>query len=249
MNSEKRLSEMFKEWCGEEPLTITPLPPSGSSRIYYRLFGKNSTAIGAYNSDKRENVAFLTLCKHFLSKGLCVPQVYAEDQPNDVYLLQDLGDTTLFSHLTATRKGAEFPAKAISLYKKVIEQLPKFQIEAAKDLNFSVCYPRSRFDRLSMMWDLNYFKYYFLKLAKVPFDEQHLEDDFQLFCDYLLQADSEYFLYRDFQSRNVMIHNGEPYFIDFQGGRKGALHYDLASLLYDAKADMPQSVREVLLRY
>ncbi len=249
MKNEKRLAEMFKEWSGEEALTVTPLPPSGSSRTYYRLFGKSGTSIGAHNSDKRENIAFLTLCRHFLSKGLRVPKVYAEDSGKDVYLLQDLGDTTLFSFLTSKRNGGEFPSEAVSLYKKVIEQLPQFQVNAAKDLDFSVCYPRSRFDRQSMMWDLNYFKYYFLKLAKVPFDEQHLEDDFQLFCDYLLKADGEYFLYRDFQSRNVMLYEGEPYFIDFQGGRKGALHYDLASLLYDAKADIPQHLREEFLKH
>ena len=249
MQNEKKLDKLFQDWSGESAVSITPLPPSGSSRDYFRIIGATKTAIGAFNSDKKENIAFLTFSKHFYQSGLNVPQVYAEDTENDIYLVQDLGDTTLFSFLTAVRKNNEFPNDVVSFYKKVIEQLPRFQITSGKDLNFEVCYPRSKFDKQSMMWDLNYFKYYFLKLAKVPFDEQALEDDFNKFSEYLLQTESDYFLYRDFQSRNVMIYGGEPYFIDYQGGRKGALHYDLASLLYDAKADIPQQVRAELLNH
>ena len=133
------------------------------------------------------------------------------------------------------------------MYRKVVATLPRFQVEAGRSLDYSVCYPRAAFDGQSLAWDLNYFKYYFLRLAGVEFNEQALEDDFAELTDFLLKAPGDYFLYRDFQSRNVMLVDGAPYFIDYQGGRRGALQYDVASLLYDAKADLPSATRALLL--
>ena len=247
MKNETKLAELFKSWSGEEPKKTEKMPAHGSYRTYYRLQSSGKSAIGAHNADKAENVAFLSFSKHFNKSGLPVPEIYGEDRENDVYLEQDLGDETLFSFLSKERESNGFSEKIVTAYEKVVENLPRFQIEAAKDLDYSVCYPRNGFDKQSMMWDLNYFKYYFLKLSKIPFDEQKLEDDFRLFSDFLLKTWREYFLYRDFQSRNIMLLNGEPYFIDYQGGRKGALQYDIASLLYDAKADIPKEARNHLL--
>jgi len=246
---EIRLHELFEQWAGEKAASITPLPQSGSDREYYRVSSENRSAIGAYNPDHKENMAFLSFSKHFYNKGLAVPKIYIEDTENNMYLLEDLGDITLFSYLSKKRTFDYFPGELIEVYRQIIAEIPKFQIVAAKDMDYSVCYPRASFDKQSMMWDVNYFKYYFLKLAKIPFDEQRLEDDFHTFTDYLLDVDRDYFLYRDFQSRNVMLVNGKPYFIDYQGGRRGALQYDLASLLYDGKADIPQDVRNLLLEY
>ncbi|HKW75097.1 MAG TPA: RNase adapter RapZ, partial [Terriglobales bacterium] len=181
--------------------------------------------------------------------GLPVPEIYGDDLKHDAYLEEDLGDTTLFDFLSQNRSGEEIAPEVIEAYRQVISFLPRFQIEAGRDLNYKACYPRQSFDRQSISWDLNYFKYYFLKLAGIPFSEQDLENDFGRLTRFLLTAPRDFFLYRDFQSRNVMLREGRPYFLDYQGGRKGALQYDIASLLYDAKADLPSDVRQHLLNY
>ncbi|MCG8604675.1 phosphotransferase, partial [bacterium] len=246
MNS--KLVRLFETHFGEKVEEISPLQAHGSDRKLFRIRSSGRTVIGAENSDRAENVAFLEFSRHFRKSGLRVPEIYAEDLDSNIYLEEDLGEWTLFDLLLDTRQeGEAFPDRMLNLYKKVVNVLPEFQMRAGKSLNYDVCYPRNRFDRQSMMWDLNYFKYYFLKLARIPFNEQALEDDFRVFTDFLLQAEQGYFLYRDFQSRNIMIQDDEPFFIDYQGGRKGALQYDIASLLYDAKADLPFDIRDQLL--
>jgi aminoglycoside/choline kinase family phosphotransferase len=244
---QEKLVELFENWSGEKAIKVTPLAQSGSDRKYFRMTSETKSALGVYNNDSKENLAFIEFTKHFLKKGMRVTQIYAEEPTLDIYLLEDLGDTTLFAYLTEQKKESEFTDDLRQMYRKVLKELPRFQVVAGEDLNYSLCYPRSSFDKTSMMWDLNYFKYYFLKLAQISFDEQALENDFQALTDYLLETEHQYFLYRDFQSRNIMIKDDEVYFIDYQGGRKGALQYDLASLLYDAKAAIPQKERDALL--
>lgn len=221
----------------------------GSGRAIARLTGGGFRAIGIVYPVREENIAFLEFSRHFRRKGLPVPEIYAEDLSHSAYLEEDLGDTTLFEFLGAHRKGEQIAPEAVEAYRKTIAVLPRFQVEAGKDLNYKVCYPRASFDRQSIAWDLNYFKYYFLRLAGVPFNEQALEADFGRLTKFLLAAPHEYFLYRDFQSRNVMLQNGAPYFLDYQGGRRGALQYDIASLLFDGKADLPHALRQELLDY
>ena len=245
----QRLSALFLERFGKAPDDVVALKASGSDRRIHRLSGSSGSVIGVVNGDRLENRAFLSFSRHFRREGLRVPEIICEDASGEAYLEQDLGDTTLFDLLLRTRAagGNTVPASVGTIYEAAVRALPEFQVRAGRGIDETVCYPRARFDRQSMMWDLNYFKYYFLKLAQVPFHEQALEDDFARLADFLLEAPSGFFLYRDFQSRNIMVHGGEPWFIDYQGGRRGALHYDLASLLVDAKADLPMEFREHLI--
>lgn len=246
---EKIVSDSFSRWHGAVPDRIIQLPASGSSRQYFRITAGDGSYIMAFNPDGRENKAFIAMSRHFHSLGFPVPEVLAEDPGSHLYLLNDLGDTNLFALLPHDHRVTVFDDRVVALYRKVIGWLPLFQTKGAAELDFSICYPRRAFDRHSMMWDLNFFKYYFLKISGIPFDEQLLEDSFEAFTKHLLQADGHYFMYRDFQSRNVMIVNDEPWFIDFQGGRQGPLQYDIASLLFDAKANIPFGLRIDLLNH
>ncbi len=248
-SDKNEIIQLFENHFNEKVEKVEMLPASGSYREYCRLTSQFRTIIGAFNADVKENTAFLSFSNHFRKNDLPVPEVYAVSADLKKYLLEDLGNTTLFDFLNTTREKEGFSENIISEYRKVLQVLPKIQVVAGKNLDYSVCYPRAAFDKTSMMWDLNYFKYYFLKLAKIQFDEQALEDDFQVFSDYLLSAGSDFFLYRDFQSRNVMLKHDKVFFIDYQGGRRGALQYDLASLLFDGKADIPQLVREQLFDF
>ena len=250
-SDKNELIELFEQHFDQEIDSFELLPPSGSYREYCRIQNYTRLVLGVSNADVKENMAFFAMTEHFLNKGLPVPKIFAVSSDKTKYLIEDLGDTTLFDFITKVREKEGFSETIINEYKKVLKLLLKLQIDAGKDFDYSVCYPRAAFDSQSIMWDLNYFKYYFLKLAQIPFDEQALEDDFREFSNYLLGADSQYFMYRDFQSRNIILRSryNVVYFIDYQGGRRGPLQYDLASLLYDAKADVPENVRKELFDF
>jgi len=243
------LKNLFEQHFHTPVEQVQPLQGQlgGSGRKIIRLASQRARAIGILYSVREENVAFLEFSRHFRKHGLPVPEIYAENLEHGAYLEEDLGDTSLFELLSKHRTGESIAPAVVDAYRTVIATLPRFQIEAGRDLNYKVCYPRGSFDRQSISWDLNYFKYYFLRLAGIPFSEQALEDDFSRLTKFLLSAGRDYFLYRDFQSRNIMLRDGQPYFLDYQGGRKGALQYDVASLLYDAKADLPPELRQQLL--
>ena len=245
------LKRLFEQHFQSPAGQIKPLQGElgGSGRKIVRLASEKHSAIGVLYDVREENVAFLEFSRHFRRHRLPVPEIYAEDLSRGAYLEEDLGDSTLFEFLSRNRAGEKIAPQAVEAYRKVVAELPRFQIEAGHDLNYKVCYPCASFDQQSIAWDLNYFKYYFLKLAGIPFNEQELEDDFGRLTKFLLSAPRDYFLYRDFQSRNVMLRDGQPFFLDYQGGRKGALQYDIASLLYDAKADLPPELRQQLLDY
>jgi len=241
------LHSLFQKWATEQGIEILPLPQAGSYRQYYRLNGQHKHAIGVYSPDKSETQAFISFTNHFLQMGLNVPEIYASDLENDCYLISDLGKMSLLDHLEQNRVNGIPSEKTFELYKLAIAELPRFQVDACKNLNFSVCYPSGEFDGRSMRWDLNYFKYYFLKLLKIPFNEAALEEDFDRLIIHLLQSGNKFFMYRDFQARNIMILQDKPWFIDYQGGRRGPLQYDLASLLFQVKASLPYDFREDML--
>ncbi|HUL55260.1 MAG TPA: RNase adapter RapZ [Opitutaceae bacterium] len=243
-----RLSALFARHFGAAPSEIGELRAHGSDRKLFRLRAADGrTAVGVEHADHEENAAFLGFSRHFRAAGLPVPAIYAEDLAADVYLEEDLGDETLFDALQRLRGDSpDIPPPIVAVYEQAVRLLARLQIQAGRDLDYRLCHPHSAFDRRSMMWDLNYFKYYFLKLAKIPFHEQRLESDFDALCGLLLQAPAGFFLYRDFQSRNIMVRDGQPWFIDYQGGRRGALPYDLASLVLDAKANLPFAFRDHL---
>jgi len=241
---------LYARTFGRAPAGVTRLTADGSQRLYYRLTAaERPPVVGAWGPEPDENRAFLSFSRSFRGIDLAVPEIHAADVGLGIWLEEDLGDTTLFQALSAARaqEGGGFPESMLRAYERVVEVLPRFQVEGARVADFGVAYPRAAFDEQSMLWDLNYFKYHFLKLAQVPFNEQRLEDDFRRLIGHLLTADTGFFLYRDFQSRNILLRDGRPWFVDYQGGRRGAAQYDIASLLFDAKADLPGGVRERLL--
>jgi len=243
------LKKLFERHFGVPAETAKPLRTTlgASDRKLFRLSAAGHSAIGVLYPVREENAAFVQFSRHFQKHDLPVPQIYGQALREGAYLEEDLGDTTLYEFLARNRSTEEIAPAVIEAYRKVIALLPRFQVDAARDFPYRFCYPRRSFDRQSIIWDLNYFKYYFLQLSGTPFHEQGLENDFRRLTAFLLEADREYFLYRDFQSRNIMLRDGQPYFLDYQGGRKGALQYDIASLLFDGKADLPPTLRQQLL--
>ncbi|MDD2225812.1 MAG: RNase adapter RapZ [Dysgonamonadaceae bacterium] len=243
----QQLVSLFKNNTGKSNPEIEFIPSSGSNRRYFRLRKDDFSLIGVAGESRGENRAFIELAKHFHRQHLNVPQVVAVSDDEMFYLQEDLGDLILFDAIKAGRSTGVFSHDEKELLHKTIALLADFQVKGAQGLNFDVCYPLSEFNRRSINWDLNYFKYNFLKTTGMDFREDWLEDDFDRFTDTLLDDKSDTFMYRDFQSRNVMLVNGDPYFIDFQGGRKGPVHYDVASFLWQAKANFPPDLRDELI--
>ncbi|MFZ4581425.1 MAG: RapZ C-terminal domain-containing protein [Paludibacter sp.] len=241
------LEMLFQQFTGEKFLSKTELSASGSNRRYFRLESKNNGVIGVEGTSVEENNAFIQMAKHFQSKGLPVPRFIGQTLDGLHYIQEDLGDTLLFDYIAEGRKTGVFCEAEKEMLRKTMRLLPQIQVKGAEGFNFSVCYPQPEFNERSILWDLNYFKYCFLKSTGLDFQENRLEDDFGRLSDILLRSHSNTFMYRDFQSRNVMIKDNEPYFIDFQGGRKGPLYYDVASFLWQAKAKYSEELREELL--
>jgi len=244
------LEKLFRKCYGETPDRINPLKGDGSERRIYRMQNVYRSVIGVAGDNRPENEAFYHFSSHFAHYHLPVPAIYAAELENGIYLEQDLGFFTLYEWMQPLREKEGFGPTVMAMYEKVLYWLPRFQITAGRTIDYSFCYQHALFGRESMLWDLRYFQHRFLApFYTAALDNGALGEDFARLVKHLLEVPADSFLYRDFQSRNVMILDNEPHFIDYQSGRRGALQYDVASLLFDAKADIPQSAREVLLDY
>jgi len=247
MDIRSTVEQAFLRWKGSAPEIITRLPQSGSDRVYFRLFYPEGQVIGAYNPSREENDAFVGFSNHFRSKLLPVPEIYIYYPDARVYFLEDLGDINLFTWLARRSDEERFNEETEALFMTIAADLVRIQTDGIDGLDLSLCYPHRSFDRQSIVWDLNYYKYMFLKLIAAPFNETRLERDFEALTLFLLDAGQDYFLFRDFQTANIMLRDGKPWYIDYQGGRLGAPHYDIASLVYDAKAYIPEGIRQKTL--
>lgn len=243
----QNLGQLYFEYTGERALEQVPMSASGSNRRYYRLTSAGQSLIGVQGTSREENEAFLYMAQHFRKKSLNVPRVVAVSDDKMLYLQEDLGDTLLFDFIADGRKTGVFHEDEKAMLRKTIRQLARLQVLGSEDFDYNKCYPQPEFNLRSINWDLNYFKYCFLKATGLEYQEDKLESDFERLAYILLQHRTNTFMYRDFQSRNVMVKDGEPYFIDFQGGRKGPVYYDVASFLWQAKAHYHPELRQELI--
>ena len=241
-----RLISLFKDFSGSAPVEVSLLPLSGSARKYYRMSGSGTCVIGVVGTSLAENRAFITIAGQFRSKGLNAPEVYGVSPDGMAYIQQDLGDRQLFELLKPSIASGVYGPSEMALLRKTISTLPSVQYRVGDGLDWGICFPDRAFNERMVNFDLNYFKYDFLKLTGLEFDEIRLQDDFDRLRDDALGYSGETFMYRDFQARNVMVVGDEPWFIDFQGGRRGPVQYDLASFLWNAGTHFSAGMRAEL---
>jgi aminoglycoside/choline kinase family phosphotransferase len=238
------IQQLYTDWKGQPPQSIDVLPQSGSERRYFRLHGKGVSVIGTYGANIKENESFIYFSNLFSEKKLATPQILAVSKDRVFYLQEDFGDTSLLNKLEA----AGFTTYIYDLFKKSLAELARLQVTGDKGLDYERCLTNKEFGKQAIMADLLYFKYYFLDALRKPYDKQKLIDDFEALSNYLTHTEYKYFMFRDFQSRNIMITPDENvHFIDYQGGMKGAPQYDVASMLWQARANLPDEWKEKLL--
>lgn len=237
------ISALYTRWAGEAPVSVDVLPQSGSERRYFRLHGKKGSYIGTFGANIKENETFIYFTEQFNQQQLAVPCILGISDDKQFYLQEDLGDVSLLHHLES--KG--LTDEVYELFRKSLQELARLQVKGDKHLDYSRCLTNQEFGKQAIMADLLYFKYYFLDALRKPYDKQKLIDDFEALSNYLTHTEYKYFMFRDFQSRNIMIRNNQPFFIDYQGGMKGAPQYDVASMLWQARANLPEEWKNDLL--
>ena len=244
------LQQLYQQHFGAAPSIITQIAAHASARQIFRLSSNAGSAIGVLNLDRAENNAFIVFSNYFRSRGLAVPRIYQVAPDQSCYLQEDLGDVTLYNLVEKARqRGDGFTPELVQYYEVALEHLVFFQASGQHGFDFTHCVSAREFDRAGMLWDMNYFRQSFLERTPIKFDQDQLQGDFARLADFLSHAPTGYFMYRDFQSRNIMVKEGDLYFIDFQGGRRGPLQYDLVSLVYQSKAQIPDHVRQSLIRH
>jgi len=239
----EEVKQLYKEWKGQEPVSLDVLPISGSERRYFRLHDKNSSVIGTYGANIKENETFIYFSKHFQKKNLPACNILAVNNESTAYLQEDFGDISLLQQLETLG----YTDEVYQLFKLSLEKLAELQVKGDEGLNYNFCLTNTEFGKQAIMADLLYFKYYFLDALRRPYDKQKLLDDFEALSNYLTHTEYKYFMFRDFQSRNILIKDHAVHFIDYQGGMKGAPQYDVASMLWQARANLPDDWKENLL--
>ncbi len=244
-----KLKDLFESYTGQKVTDTEEINSSGSNRRYFRLKGGNISVIGVVGNNLEENNAFVKLARHFIEKGIRVPKVLSVSEDGMRYIQEDLGDDQLYKLVSHGRESGEYSSYESMLLCRTMETLPKIQFKGAQGLDWSICYPEPAFNERMVMFDLNYFKYCFLKATGLEFNETRLQDDLEKLKEDLLKDEGyETFMYRDFQARNVMVKDGEPYFIDFQGGRLGPIYYDVASFIWQARSRYPENLRKEMVQ-
>src|SRR5579863_7939242 len=239
------IKTLFASISNEPIISIGKIPQSGSIRIYFRIVTKSKTFIATYGNNIKENEVFIYFSGHFKRNNCPVPEIYAVNNEETIYIQEDFGDISLLAKL----EEHGYNEYVYSLFEESLKQLAHLQIKGDEGLDYDLCLTSKEFGKQAILSDLLYFKYYFLDTLQLPYDKERLIDDLERLSAYLTRADHKYFLYRDFQSRNILLKDGQVHFIDFQGGMKGALQYDVASLLWQAKAELSDSWKDSLLDY
>jgi aminoglycoside/choline kinase family phosphotransferase len=240
------ITKLFESYSREAILSVNKIPQSGSIRIYYRIVSAAKSYIATYGINIKENLSFIRFSRHFKSRNCPVPEIYAVNNEGTIYIQEDFGDVSLMNRLEQ-----EGHSDAVfSLFRQSLKELAHLQIQGNKDMDYEHwCLTSSEFGRQAIMSDLLYFKYYFLDTLQLPYDKEKLIADFETFSSELGNTEHKYFMFRDFQSRNILIENEKVHFIDYQGGMKGALQYDVASMLWQAKAELNDAWKHGLLEF
>lgn len=237
------IKALFESHFTDTLTELETLPQSGSDRRYFRLHTATNSYIGTYGLNIQENETFIYFSQHFKEKGLAVPIVFCKNNEGTAYIQEDFGNESLLNRLETLG----YTDEVYNLFKESLHQLARLQVLGNENLSYDYCLTAKEFGKQAILSDLLYFKYYFLDTLKAPYDKQAMLNDFDTLASYLTNTDNQYFMFRDFQSRNVMLQDNKPYFIDFQGGMKGAPQYDAASMIWQARAELPDQWKKDLL--